>query len=395
MKNGWLNFFSGSVKVSVSGQGVERLVNDCVRNDIIIWEVRKQSDQSITFYILLKDISKVRPIVRHSDCKLRFIGRKGIPFLIKKSLLNSGFLIGALLFLAIITFMSNMVWGIQVEGAKPETEYLLRKELTEIGVEKGKLQFLLADVESIQRQLTNNIDAITWVGVELKGTTYHFRVVEKNQPEKPEFISPRHLTAKKKAIITDMFVEEGKPLVSVNDHVTEGQVLVSGIIGKEGQTEIVPARGKIFGETWYKSDVMVELTTEFNVFTGNYKDKHYIKVWNWTLPIWGFGKPEFLTYATEKQEKAIRFLKWNLPISYNKITFRENEEVERKYSVEQAREVAKEYARSELEDLLDDDAKIKGEKVLRESTENGKVNLSIHYQVIENIVTSIPLVQGD
>ncbi|MBE4908023.1 sporulation protein YqfD [Bacillus luteolus] len=395
MKNQWMNFFSGSVKIKVTGKGIERFLNDCVRNGIPIWDVKKPYTDSCTCHINLRDISKIRPLVRKSDCRLRFIGKKGLPFLFRRTLLNSGFLIGAILFFSIITFLSNMIWGIQIEGAKPETEHLLRKELTEIGVQKGKLQFLVADVESIQRQLSDNIDAITWVGVELKGTTYHFQVVEKNQPEKPEFISPRHLTAKKKAVITDMFVEEGMPLVTVNDHVTEGQVLVSGIIGKEGQTKIVPARAKIFGETWYKSEVMVELTTKFYVFTGNYKTKHYLKFWNWSLPIWGFGKNEFKSFETETHEKPIRFIKWNLPIAYTKITSRENEEVERTYTVEQAKEVAKQYAKNKLEEELDEDAKIKGEKVLHQSHENGKVRLSIHYQVIENIVTSIPLVQGD
>jgi similar to stage IV sporulation protein len=395
MKNQWMNFFSGSVKIKVSGKGIERFLNECVRNGILIWDVKKPYNDSCTCNIYLRDISKIRPLVRNSDCRLRFIGKKGLPFLIRRTLLNSGFLIGALLFLSIITFLSNMIWGIQVEGAKPETEHLLRKELTEIGVQKGKFQFLIEDVESIQKQLTDNIDAITWVGVELKGTTYHFQVVEKNQPENPEYLSPRHLVAKKKAVITDMFVEEGMPLVAVNDHVTEGQVLVSGEIGKEGQTKSVPARGKIFGETWYKSDVMVELSTKFNVFTGNYKTKHYINFWGWSLPIWGFGKNEFKSFETESHEKSIRFIKWNSPVTYSKVTIRENEEVERNYTVEQAKEVAKQYAMKKLEDELDEDAKIKGEKVLHQSHENGKVRLSIHYQVIENIVTSIPLVQGD
>ena len=73
-----------------------------------------------------------------------------------------------------------------------------------------------------------------WCGVE--GTTYHLQVVEKNEPEKPEYFSPQHLVAKKKAVIVDMFVEEGQAVVDLYDHVEEGQLLVSGLIGKEGQT---------------------------------------------------------------------------------------------------------------------------------------------------------------
>jgi len=395
MKNQWTNFFSGSVQVNVTGKGVERFINECVRRNIIVWNVKKQGTHTLTFFINLKDIRKIRPIVRKSDCKLKFIRKKGMPFLIRKTLINSGFLIGAIAFFAILLVFSNMVWGVEIKGAKPETEHLLRKELNSMGIERGKMQFVLPDVETIQRNLTNQIEQITWVGVELKGTTYHFQVVEKNQPEAPEYFSPRHIVAKKKAVITDLFVEEGESQVKINDLVEKGQILVSGEIGKDGEKQYVPARGKIFGETWYKSDVVVELSTIFNVFTGNYKSKHYLNFWDLSLPIWGFGKHNFKEFETEKYENNVKFLKWNLPISYERVVYRENEQTERKYTVEEAEAVGKEIGRSQLEDRLDDEATIVGEKILRKSTNNGKVKMEIYYNVIENIVTTIPLVQGD
>ena len=318
-----------------------------------------------------------------------------MPFLIRKPIVNSGFLIGAILFLALILICSNMVWGINIEGAKPETEHLIRKELKEMGIERGKMQFLLEEVESIQRNLTNNIDEITWIGVELKGTIFHFQVVEKNQPEPPEHLNPQNIVAKKNAVITDLFVEEGQTLIKVNDYVKKGQILVSGEIGKEDEKQFVPARGKIFGETWYKSTVVVELSTKFNVFTGHNNIKHYLHLGSLSIPIWGFSKNEYTNYETEKYKKQVKFLKWNLPISYQKVIEREMEETERKYTVKKAVDVAKMIGKSKLEDKLDDDATIIGEKVLQQTSNNGKVKLEIYYNVIENIVTTIPLVQGD
>lgn len=396
MKNQWINFFSGSVQVKVTGKGIERFLNECVRHHIDIWNVRKLGTQSVTFYIHLKDIRKIRPIIRKSDCKMTFIGKKGLPFIIRKTLLNSGFLLGAILFFTLIILLSNMVWGIEIKGAKPETEHLLIKELKAMGIEKGKMQFTLDNVEDIQRHLTDKIEQITWVGVELRGTTFHFQVVEKNAPEPPEYASPRNIVARKKAVITDIFVEEGQPLVQVNDFVQKGEILVSGEIGKEGQNKrYVPAKAKIFGETWYKSTVVVELSTKFNVFTGNYKSKHYLQIGSFSLPIWGFKNHEYKNYVVETRDQSIKFLKWNLPIGYKHDTIREEEELVRVYTVEEAIEVGKRIGKSHLEDKLAEDATIKGEKVLRQTTNNGKVKLEIYFNVIENIVTTIPLVQGD
>ena len=39
-----------------------------------------------------------------------------------------------------------------------------------------------------------------------------------------------------------MFVEKGQSIVNVNDYVGKGQLLVSGLIGKEDKQEIVSAR---------------------------------------------------------------------------------------------------------------------------------------------------------
>lgn len=131
-------------------------------------------------------------------------------------------------------------------------------------------------MESIQRKLSNNIEAITWVGVELKGTTYHLQVVEKNEPNKPEYLSPRHLVAKKKAVIVDMFVEEGRAVVDIHDHVQPGQLLVSGIIGKRAKQRLFLRRGD-FRETWYKSEVILPLKSTFKVFSGSEKSSMQLR----------------------------------------------------------------------------------------------------------------------
>ena len=52
---------------------------------------------------------------------------------------------------------------------------------------------------------TNNIEEITWVGVELKGTTYHLQVVEKNEPEQTEYLSPQNLVAKEEGGHCELF----------------------------------------------------------------------------------------------------------------------------------------------------------------------------------------------
>jgi similar to stage IV sporulation protein len=217
-----------------------------MRNHISIWNIKKHGANSITFQMGLKKAGEVRHIVRGSGCKIEFQRRAGAPFLYKRILKNSGFFIGVLLFLGLVFALSNMVWGIEIKGANPATEYKIRKQLNKMDIKIGKFQFFTQELDAIQAELTNSINDITWVGVELKGTTYHFQVVEKNEPKKTEKAGPQNLIAAKKATIDNYFIEEGERVFEKNDVVKKGQLLVAGIIGKDKNTRIVAAEGKIW-----------------------------------------------------------------------------------------------------------------------------------------------------
>jgi similar to stage IV sporulation protein len=391
MKNQWIEFLYGRVIVKVSGKGLERFLNVLTRDGLHIWNVKRHGTETITFKMRLRDAKNIRIYARKSDCSIRFLQRSGVPFLFKRLLKNSGFMIGAAIFLFIIFFLSNVIWGIEIKGAKPATEYKIRKELDKMGVKIGKVQFFVDNVEGIQRKLTNNIGDLTWVGVELNGTTYHLQVVEKNEPKKQEHLAPQNLIAKKKAIIVKMFIENGQKVVDIHDHVEEGQLLVSGAFGQEGKQELVAANGEVWGETWYKSHVKLPLVTKFHVYTGKEKRKHSILLGKLEIPVWGFGKTEFKEFETEKDVRKIHFLKWELPISYIHKTIREREPFTREYTNEQAEQIALELAKKEIKGHLDEDAIIKDEKILHKANENGKVILDIHFKIIENIAVGQPI----
>ncbi|MFZ7945443.1 sporulation protein YqfD [Neobacillus sp. 19] len=391
MKNQWIEFFYGRVTVKVSGKGLERFINVLTRNGLHVWQVKRHGTETITFKMRVQDALKIRHFARKADCKLSFLGRSGAPFLFRRLLKNSGFMLGAAAFLFIIFFLSNVIWGIEIKGAKPATEYQIRKELDKMGIKIGKVQFLVDNVEGIQRHLTDRIGALTWVGVELKGTTYHLQVVEKNEPKKPEQLSPQNLIAKKKAIIVQMFVETGQKVVDIHDHVEKGQLLVSGLFGNDENPELTAATGEVWGETWYKSDVQLPLETNFNVYTGKEKQKYALLMGNLEIPIWGFGKPEYKKYETEKTVHKLHFLNWELPLSYVNKTIREREEYLRAYSKQEAEQYALELAKKEIKSKLGEDAIIKDEKILHKEYKNGKVILAIHFKIIENIAVGQPI----
>ncbi|RXI99403.1 sporulation protein YqfD [Anaerobacillus alkaliphilus] len=395
MKNSWTNTFAGFTRIKIVGKYTELFLNRCMKEDISIWHIRRVGDETIVCYVSLEDVKRLRPIVKNTKVKIYFIERRGMPFFIRKMVSRSGFVGGFLSFIALLFILSNMVWGISIDGATPKVEHQLAQVVNEMGIKKGKFHFLLPSVEEIQMKVTSEIEEATWIGVTLNGTTYHFNVVEQTFPEKEPPVSPRHLVSKKKAIIHDIFVEQGQGKVAPNDFVDKGAMLISGFIGKEGRMEIAPAKGKVFGEIWYKSNVSIPLVSEFSTLTGEKKAYYSLSIFNVSVPIWGFKKPEFAQYEINEYSNKLQFLRWSLPIEYNRKYLLEKETLMKEYSVDEAKDVAILMAREELMKKLDQDAVIKGEKVLREAITNGKVELMIHYQVIEDIALSQPIIQGD
>ena len=396
MKNQWTMFLKGKVLVKAEGQGTERFLNHLVRSNLSVWNAKKTGTKSVIFYIQLEDLSEFRKIARHFEGKITFLEGSGGPFIGKKLMKNSGLLAGVLSFLIILVVLSNMVWGIEITGASPEMEHAIRKELKSMGIQKGKLQFFIDDVDSIQRQLTSRVEGITWVGVHLNGTTYHFQVVEKTEPKEKKTTGPQNLVAKKKAIIVKMFVEKGQPVVKRNQFVQKGQLLVSGWVGNEEHLKSVASKGKVWGETWYKSSVELPLETTFQVFTGKENRSYFLKIGKFSIPVWGWWKKEtFKLTALEESSHPIKFFRWELPVEWGQSIKREYKIVERRYTVNQAVQEANQLARKDLRKHLQSDAQITGEKILHRRIENGKVRITVYFQVIEDIAKGQPIIQGD
>ncbi|RNA68866.1 sporulation protein YqfD [Alteribacter keqinensis] len=395
MKNMWINTFSGYVRVKVEGTYPELFINRCNDNKIMIWDIRQAGEKTYVCSVLLDDVKRLRKVSRESGCKIRFLERKGAPFFIRKMVIRNGFVTGTAIFVALLFLLANMVWNIEIDGASPAMEHDIRQKVDELGIQRGKLQFRLPPPEVIQEEISDEIPDATWIGVTIRGTTYHFQVVEKELAEKEPAEAPGHLVASRKAVIHHMFVEQGSAVVEANQVVKKGDLLVTGLIGREGKEQRVAAKGEVFGEVWYKAHVTVPLEQTFHAVTGNYDTHHYINFGRFQMPVWGFGDSEFEAITEEEFTRSFSPFGYTLPFQYKRVTNRETETVNQVLAYEEALETAKDKSRIEVMERFSEKAEIMGEKVLHEEEQNGKVKVTIHYRIIDNISRKQPIIQGD
>lgn len=394
MDKRWVNLFFGQVTLEISGRRAEQFINRCLENEVSISNIRRTGENSIVCIVQSEDVRRLRPLLRQSDCKFRIVSRKGMPFFLRKLSFRKGFVAGMILFMAILFVLSNMLWRVQIVGADPKTAHEVEQVLHSMGVEPGKFQFSLPAKEEIQYQIAHRLDQVAWVGANLSGTTYKFHVLEKEIPKREKGLTPRNLVATKEAIIYNIYVEQGKPMVEPDQYVQKGDVLISGTIGEGDHTKVVPAKGKVLGETWYESQASVPLITELKTYTGKNYTKNAVKIFGFRIPVWGFIGPDFSHYDVKTRTIHLKFLGLKLPIDLETRTYLQTKKVKRQYTKKEAIAAAKSLAKKDLLNKLGQKDKIISQKVLRETVENGTVKIDMHYTVIEDIAKEQPLIQS-
>ncbi|KGX88915.1 sporulation protein YqfD [Pontibacillus litoralis] len=388
-------FIKGYTTFIVKGSFPEFFINRCVQEGILIWNIQKVDEFSCKANIQLQDVHRLKHLRNDGSYKITFQSRIGIPFIIhsiwKRKPLWIGFLLGILLLFT----LSNMVWKVEIDGVTPEVEYKIEEKLHDYGVKVGAWKFRIDTPSNMQRQLLNDVPELLWVGITEKGTVYQLQGVEKTTVEQEKEGRPQHLIAKKKGIIVDMYVESGEPQVEVNDMVQPGDVLVSGLIGKEDNQQLVQAKGKVIAETWYESEVTVPLEATYKVITGDKEEQYGVSLFGFSIPVWGFWHNGYETAYIEEKKRPLQFLDWKLPISVTTSHVWEQQLYEQQRTDQQAVQLGIEQGKQELMRQLSKDSQVVQEKILHERKENGKVKLILYFKVHENIVKPHSITQGD
>ncbi|MFB4166512.1 sporulation protein YqfD [Virgibacillus sp. JSM 102003] len=394
------SFFTGYVRISIKGKNPELFFQYCINQGITVWDVKKESEFTCNGKVKLSDIGTLKDIKRRTSYKVTFLNKKGLPFLFKQFTRKKEVVLGLLLSVMLIFFLSNIIWEVRIIGVPKDIEEKINKQLTEYGIHQGAWTFTLDAPSEVQQQLVNDVPELLWVGVHQKGTSYVLEGVEKTIVKEEEVQGPRNLVATKKGVIQKMYVSKGLPKVNVNDYVEPGQVLVSGKLNfddseEDKKYELVAAEGEIIAKTWYETEVTIPLKASHELLTGNRESKYHLSINDFELPVWGFNSPEFNEIHRERIEKDLYFLKWKIPVKIIETILSEKRYNKVERSKEEAINIGIEQAKNELMLRLGPDAKIVSEKVLHETIENGKVKLILYMAVEENIVKEESIDQGD
>lgn len=386
------SYISGYLRTNIEGYYIERFINICRKENIPVWNIKKEKEIRLAFNIKIKDFKKICKIAKTTKCKLKIKKKKGFPFILNRYKKRKIFAIFLILVIILIVMSSNYVWNIEVIEENGNNLENIMQNLNQSGLGVGKRKSEINTKEVINKVRLERND-IAWMGIELKGTNAIVKVVKSD--EKPDIIDENEycsIVADKAGIITKISAQDGTANVKVGDTINEGETLINGWVeGKYTGIRYVHAKGEIQAKVWYTKHKFIEYNTTEKRETGNQEEKYAIKFNNFKINL-GKGVSKFEIYDTIETENKFKiFSDFYLPISIVKTTNKEIENVQKKYNKEEAKMLGIKELEEELNNEIENKDNIVNKNINTYENENG-LDVYVTYEVLENIGTNEKIV---
>lgn len=375
----------GYVRIEVEGYYVERFINICTYKKLLIWNLKREKGVKLFLNIGIKDFKKLSEISRKTNCKVRILKKRGIPFFLNRYKKRKIFAIFLIVMMFVIYSSSKYVWNVEIVVKDDLTLDNISEELTNIGIRKG-IRKSSIDTEKVINELRLKRDDIAWVGIDIEGTNIIIRIVKAD--DSPEIVNNYEhcdIVATKAGIITKITAQNGTAMVNIGDTVQKGDVLIAGYMeGKYTDIRYVHSLGEVEAKVWYEQTKEVRFNQEICNETANEEKKYEIGINNYKIKLYK-NLSDFEFYKTEKKEKNLKIFKdFYIPISIVEITNKQLTKTQKTYSIEEATNVAVDELSTKIESEIQNPENIINKNVKTVESDNSVV-VTVTYEVIENM----------
>lgn len=350
----WSYYRKGYVRIRLCQGSPERFLNLCAHHGIAVWNLVSR-EGSYEMNVTVTGFFSLAGICRKTGCRVKIIGKYGLPFFFYRNKKRKAFFVGILLGFGVLCLLSRYIWNIHVEGNLYNSTQSILNYLEEIGIRHGSLKKDL-DCQEIAEQMREEFQNMTWVSAKISGSRLILEIKENGniyQPQK-QAETASDLISDKNGVIVSMITRKGTPLKKEGDTCTKGEVLVSGRLDiKNDSQEVVKYEyTQADADIYIQHDLQYyqEFSMEYEkpVYTGQQKKGYVLRAGDYYLDL--KGNPDWETYDTVTDFRQLRLTEnFRLPVFFGTSTDYEYETGRFTYTEEEAAAKAKE----ELDSLLD------------------------------------------
>ena len=374
------------IKVKIQGKNVNNYLKWLIHNKINIININIIKYYELDLIIDYKDNNWLNKYSKtYKVTIIKKYGKLRLFDIINKNKIMISCLILSIIFLYTL---SNTIFSVDIMYNNQEIVDMIKKELNKYDIKKYRRKKTYAYLSKVKEQiLKDNKDILEWIEIEENGTKYIIRLVERKKEEKKEDYLYQSIVAKKDATITNILAYSGEKVKTINEYVKKGDVIISGVLSKPDNTHIfTKAKGKVYGEVWYKIDIEYPLYYQEEKLTGKSKPVLSFYFLNKEIPLFPYKKyKQFRKLSNVLTENNI------LPIRIAKEKLYEVIIKEDIYTEEEAIEKAIQESKKKIKEKNSNIIDIKTIEILHKQNMNSKIKLSLFASVIEDITEIVEI----
>lgn len=396
----WLqNFLRGTITLVVTGAEPERFLNNCARANLPFWAVDRRDPYTLSLIVPRRSRPEAQRIAARVQCDIEEESRFGLPFFLIRFRKRYALLVGLGLFLLTMATFSRFILVIDVEGNQTITEAEILSVLRQHGVRPG-----VYGPSINQRELANQMllamDDLSFFSLNRYGT--RAEVIVRERLPKPDLI-PVHqyanIISTATGIITQLDLYEGQALCKKGDTVTEGELLISGLVDIEEAaysnadlgTALHRARGNIYARTWRTLKAEIPLAAETKIYTGKEESRLSLNLLGSRMKFYRNGGISFSRYDKITTTKTCRLSDGSiLPFSLTKETYREYEPKEQGLDQDAAEAMLKEELERELLACIGSEGQVLRRDYVTRLV-SGNLELTLLAECTEQIGKTVPI----
>ncbi len=361
------------VKVAIKTNNNISLIQSLNRMNINIYEIDYEKTK-ILLKITYADYKKIK---KYYKCNIiKHYNIYGYKDKFKRMKI---YYLAVIIFITLTFLLSRIILEVKVIHTNPLIRELILRDLKDYDIKKYTIKKDFRSLEKIKNEIVaNNKDQIEWLSIENVGMKYIIRVEERIINEKEENNKYCNLVATKDGLVKSFNISRGDALISNNQNVKKGDILVTGAIKfNEEVKNNVCAEGEVLANTWYTVNIKVPSTYKENIKTGakrfnmsfKRKDDNYL-----------IFKPRLSNYVSE--EKKI------LSILGNSLYFTTDYEVKtetKEYTEEELNKLIEDEVNNKMKTLLKSNYEIVTKKVLKKNQNDSIIDIDVFVVALENI----------
>lgn len=379
------------VKIKVESESKIKAINLILKNNIKYSKLKIMSDGDLEIKLTYKDANLLIKELEDNNIQYFLLKSSGLLSKIKRYKYRFGLMLGGLVLIFSVFFSSKMVWRIDVTG----NNLLEKEEVVEILEDNGlRLGTFIPriDYDKLQNEILLSEPHISWISLNISGNTANVQIKETLSTIDSDEEYYSNIVAKADGQIVEIKEVSGKRVVSKNDVVKKGQILISGVIDSSTQgVRYEKAVGEVFALINKKINVEIPLEYQEKVYTGKEYTKRKYKIFSFILNFSINNNKYNKNYDKIETKETVKLFGFiELPVEVQKIKYYEYKYVTLTRTAKEATELAI----NDINKLIEaetDGAQVLN-KDLKTTTENNKIIITCEMDYITDIAKEIKFV---